>query len=330
MGKILFLSSTNDVSMGSYRIWVHDLNLTFLECGFESKISHQLNREEIEAHDIIICAKPDVNVSAMVKAEFPHKKVGIINLNSDVIGMPIDFVIVGSLEEAASLAHYENVFLYPLIERMYQSKEDYKTHHNKDELVLGFHGHYPHLSKFAPYLKPALEELDQTINLQLKIITSNVNFNWKIGKPKIKNLSMVEWNLRTIKEELMKCDVGIVPNITTLSLENLELQKSTELGLNKTDHVIRMKNKSNAGRAFVFHQLGIPVVADLTPSNFHILGDPRCGFIAFNKDSWIKSILKLADSKKRQSIAKAAKEEFDRLYDPHVWAKRLHHNILRG
>ena len=288
MGKILFLSSTNDVSMGSYRIWVHDLNLTFLECGFESKISHQLNKKEIEAHDIIICAKPDVNVSVMVKAEFPHKKVGIINLNSDVIGMPIDFVIVGSLEEAASLAHYENVFLYPLIERMYQSKEDYKTHHNKDELVLGFHGHYPHLSKFAPYLKPALEELDQTINLQLKIITSNVNFNWKIGKPKIKNLSMVEWNLRTIKEELMKCDVGIV------------------------------------------HQLGIPVVADLTPSNFHILGDPRCGFIAFNKDSWIKSILKLVDSKKRQSIAKAAKEEFDRLYDPHVWAKRLHHNILRG
>ena len=43
-------------------------------------------------------------------------------------------------------------------------------------------------------------------------------------------------------------------------------------GLYDTDYFFRMKNKSNPGRMFVFIQHGIPVIADLTPSNLHILG----------------------------------------------------------
>ena len=309
MKKILFASRGN-ISTGSYRIWVHDLNHYFNELGFNSSIFSG-NPKEIGDADIIICGKSDPDVAMAIK-------------KTD----PIDFVIVGSLEEMDSLSHYDNVFLYPLIEKMYQDPGDYKQHKNSSTLTIGFHGHYPHLSKFSPHLCQALEEMDKTHNIELKIITSNVGFNWKVGKPKIKNISMKSWDIKTIKQEILGCDIGVVPNITSLNLNDLGLKTSTNLGWYDTDHIIRMKNKSNAGRCFVFHQLGIPVVADLTPSNFHIMGDPECGSIAMSRDGWLKALINLTEPETRQRMADNAKREFDRLYDPHVWARRLYTNLL--
>ena len=99
------------------------------------------------------------------------------------------------------------------------------------------------------------------------------------------------------------------------------------LGKYNTDYLLRFKNKSNSGRSFVFHQLGIPVVADITPSNFHILGNPKNGSIASNEQSWYKSLSELRDPVYRQSVADNAKEEFDRLYDPLEWASKLYREI---
>ena len=327
MKKILFVSRGANISTGSYRIWVHDLNEYFNELGFNSSISSG-NVKEIEGSDIIICGKSDSDIAVSIKKNYPRKKVGVINLSCDKKGLPIDFVIVGSLEEMDSLSHYKNVFLYPLIERMYQDPNDYKQHKNSSTLAIGFHGHYPHLSKFSPHLCQALEEMDKTHNIELKIITSNVGFNWKVGKPKIKNISMKSWDIKTIKQEILGCDIGVVPNITSLNLNDLGLKTSTNLGWYDTDHIVRMKNKSNAGRCFVFHQLGVPVVADLTPSNFHIMGDPECGSIAMSKDGWLKALINLIEPEVRQRMADNAKREFDRLYDPHVWARRLYTNLL--
>jgi hypothetical protein len=327
MKKILFVSRGTNISTGSYRIWVHDLNEYFNELGFNSSISSG-STKELESADIIICGKSDSDIAASIKKNYPNKKVGVINLSCNKRGLPIDFVIVGSLEEMDSLSHYKNVFLYPLIEKMYQDPSDYKQHKNSSTLTIGFHGHYPHLSKFSPHLCQALEDMDKIYNIELKIITSNVGFNWKVGKPKIKNISMKSWDIKTIKQEILGCDIGVVPNITSLNLNDLGLKTSVNLGLYDTDHVVRMKNKSNAGRCFVFHQLGIPVVADLTPSNFHVMGDPECGSIAMSRDGWLKALINLTKPKTRQRMADNAKREFDRLYDPHVWSRRLYTNLL--
>jgi glycosyltransferase involved in cell wall biosynthesis len=324
--KILFISSTNNISTGSYRIWVNDLNQYFQECGIPSVISHGIPGS-VSEHDIIICGKSDAEAAAAVKKAFPEKKVGVINLSSDRKNLPVDFVIVGSMEEMDSLSHYDNVFLYPLIERMYQSPGDYKKHEESSVLRIGFHGHYPHLSKFCPYLDRALESLEKKHEIELLIVTTNTSFEWRVGKPNIKNIIMKKWDVNTIKEDLLSCDIGIVPNVTNLSLQELKLGTSVDMGLYNTDHVVRMKNKSNAGRCFVFHQLGIPVVADLTPSNFHIMGDPKCGFLALNQASWLKALKKLADPETRQDIADNAKREFDRLYNPHEWAQRLYKDL---
>ena len=85
--------------------------------------------------------------------------------------------------------------------------------------------------------------------------------------------------------------MGLVPNMSdVVELGDYSKRVDNDQGLYSTDFAMRMKNKSNAGRSFVFHQLGIPVISDITPSNLHILGDPDCGYVAFNKNSWKKAI----------------------------------------
>lgn len=321
--KILFFTNSKNLSLGSYRIWINDLNSYFCECGLDSIItSDPIN---IDNCDVVICGKSDVHSAIEIKRRFPDKKIGVINLAADKKGLPIDFVIAGSLEEADSLSHYDSVFLYPLIEKMYQNKIDYKMHSHVDKLRIGFHGHYPHLSKFEPHLKNALERFNDECEVELLVITGNPEFKWKYGRPNI-NIAHRSWKLDMIKNDLLSCDIGIIPNVTSLSTE--DTPTSIDRGLYNTDYMLRFKNKSNAGRCFVFHQLGIPVVADFTPSNFHILGDLKSGFVAHNENSWFKALMKLRDYKLRQKIADNAKVEFDRLYNPHAWAMRLYENIL--
>lgn len=321
--KILFLSNSQNVNVGSYRIWINDLNSYFRECGIDSIITSEL--ANIDDCDVVICGKSDVHSAIEIKRRFPNKKVGVINLAADKKGLPIDFVIVGSLEEADSLSDYGNAFLYPLIEKMYQNKMDYKIHSSVNKLRIGFHGHYPHLSKFEPRLKNALERFNDICNIELLIITGNPEFKWKHGRPNI-DITHKPWNLNTIKNDLLSCDIGVVPNVTSPDTKNMPTL--ADRGLYNTDYMLRFKNKSNAGRCFVFHQLGIPVVADFTPSNFHILGDPKNGFVAHGENGWLKALIKLQDHKLRQRIADNAKVEFDRLYNPHDWAMRLYENIL--
>lgn len=307
--------------VGSYRIWVNDLNFYFNQLNIDSVISDKLSK--IEEADIIICSKPEAQSAIKIKQIFPEKKVGIINLSCASKNLPIDFVIVGSIEEKSSLSHYDNVFLFPLIENMYQSRDDYKKHTSREKLNIGFHGSYTHLSKFEPYLKEALEDFDKICNFQLTIITSN--FKWPLGKPKISDLVIKSWDFNSIKNDILDIDVGIVPNVTHLKSDT---NISTDLGLYDTDYFLRFKNKSNAGRCFVFHQLGIPVIADLTPSNLHILGNPDNGLVASSKEGWLKSLLKMRDFKYRQFLADNAKKEFDRLYNPEIWAIQLHKNLM--
>ena len=69
------------------------------------------------------------------------------------------------------------------------------------------------------------------------------------------------------------------------------------------------------------------MVADITPSHFHVMGNPDCGFLVANEKGWYKAFLKLTNYRERQKIADNAKGEFDRLYNPHDWARKLYMNI---
>ena len=257
--------------------------------------------------------------------KYPDNIIGIINPPAGN-KYCADFIIVGSIEEKDSLSKNKNVFIFPLIENAYSGIEQ-KHHSNKDNLVIGVHGSYTHLAKFNPHVKNAIEELNKLVDVHLKVITNPGAPNWKFGRPKIKNLEIIDWKLDTFSENLLKCDIGVVPNISSTS--PIIKKTSVDKGLYNTDYFFRLKNKSNSGRMFVFIQHGIPVVADLTPSNMHILGNPKNGYAVFSKDGWLNSFLELLDFNKRNEVSQNAFKEFERLYNPVDWATNLISSIER-
>jgi len=319
---ICFFSINRDVSVGSYRIWIKDLNNYLQQIGVQSIITS--DPSELQKYKIIIVSKAHANAVNQIKEAFPNKKIGIINLAANQINNKSDFAIVGSIEEKVSLSWHPNVFVFPLIENLFQNTR-IKIHNKNSKIKLCYHGNTAHLSKFEFGLRQAIEKLEKNHKLELHVITGDPSYNWQYGRPKIKNLIMKKWNINTIKEDILECDIGLSPNITNLTEynENYKPIINNEFGLHDTDYFLRLKNKSNAGRSFVFHQLGLPVIADLTPSNFHIMGGLDCGYFAADKNSWYNSLIALLDYKHRQKVASNARKEFDRLYDPREWSKSL-------
>ena len=150
---------------------------------------------------------------------------------------------------------------------------------------------------------------------------------WTYGRPKISKIEILNFNLNTFSRDLLKCDIGLVPNIS----DNTPLFKKQVLlkACSSSDYFFRMKNKSNSGRMFVFIQHGIPVIADLTSSNIHILGNPDNGFAVFSKDGWLNALNELSNSKTRKMISKNALKDFNKLYNPIEWTKKLSNKIQK-
>lgn len=318
--KFLFYSSHNDNTVGSHRIWVRDLCNYFVDIGIDAKIAIG-ELPDLSEYDVIIFGKGEHRKAVEVKNLHPDKKIGVINLASDLTGLNVDFLIVGSIEEMASHSTYPNVFIFPLIERTYQNLSSFKDHTMSNKLTIGFHGNVTHTSKFTNGLSRALDKASEIIPLEFVIITSaQVDSSFLPSKVEVKTHPWVE---DEIIDRILSFDIGVVPNARIKGVDD----ESPSHGLFSTDYLMRFKNKSNAGRAFVYHQLGIPVIADITPSHFHVMAKPDCGYLVANDVGWYKAIVKLADFKNRQQIANNAKVEFDRLYNPYDWANRLLTNI---
>ena len=321
--EVCFITSTSDVNIASFRMWVKDLAVYFNKLGTKAYINRL--PDKIKSNVVIILGKSDVDKCNDYKKKYPNNLIGIINPEGG-ISYKADFIITGSVEEKDSLSMNKNVYIFPLIENQYR-KINQKIHNDKAEIVIGIHGSYTHLAKVNPHLKKALEEFSQNVRISLKIISNPMPKKWVDGKPKIKNIVVSDYNFRTFSNDILKCDIGLVPNIS----DNSPLFKKTSKtkGLYKNDFFFRFKNKSNSGRMFAFIQHGIPVIADLTPSHLHILGNPENGFAVFNKDGWLNAMKELSNARIRNTISKNALSEFNRLYDPLKWAAKLINDIMK-
>jgi len=321
--KVCFLTSSPNIDIGSYRIWVNDLSKTISDIGNESIIC--INDLDDQKYDAIILCKSAYKCADKIKDKFKNIKVGAINIPSNYQNPNIDFVIVGSYEEKCSLSFYKNVFVYPLIERQFQNIER-KIHKKEDITRICFHGHFPHLAKFEPFLRSAIESISGSgNNIELVVITGDSRFDWKHGKPKNVKVEMHQYDQKTITEIIKSCDIGVVPNVTDMRLYNGDVQKqnSVEYGLYSTDYFLRFKNKTNAGRAFVFYQHGIPVIHDLSPSSFEFMGKCENKIVAHDTASWCREILYLMDHNTRNTVSKENFDVFNNHYDPHDHAKKL-------
>lgn len=316
-----FGNYVGSMNQGSYRIWINDLQYYFKEVGINSEINSK-NPDKCSVH---IYSK-----NLFWEGPIDSSKInGCINPNADQ-GEKIkeyDFAIVGSIEERESIIKYiKHVFIFPLIEKMYLHVEP-KNHVKKDQIIIGYHGNPHHLNHFHLGLKGALEKLSKEFNILLKF-TTGTDSEWTIGKPNIP-CEFKKWELDTILSTIQTFDIGIVPNISQ-AIQNNKMDTNMAMGLHNTDYQVRFKNKSNNGRILVLAQCGIPIVADITPSNLHLLGNPDNGFACSSEEGWFDSLYKLCkDHELRNFVSKNAYDEVKRLYDPLKWAEKLYENILK-
>ena len=316
--KIAFISKKTDINNGSYRIWVNDLNYYFNSLGIKSSI----NPKSIDEYDIHIYEKGNFKIKNKKKIN------GSINPTSDSNDLKLfDFIIVGSVEERESMIDkHQNIFIFPLIEKMYLNLKP-KKHLPQKEITIGYHGNPYHLNHFNLGLKNALERLNKKFKLKFLYVTKN-DKEWVQGIPKIKK-EFINWDIKTIKNTIYRFDIGIVPTVSEI-YNDKKLNTNMTLGLYNTDMKIRFKNKANNGRILVLAQCGIPIVADLIPSNMHILGNPDNGFAVLGEEGWYQALKKLCkDHELRNSVSVNAYQEVKRIYDPLVWAKKLYKKISK-
>ena len=114
--------------------------------------------------------------------------------------------------------------------------------------------------------------------------------------------------------DISEFDICIVPNCKNISKTTFTPNENSNIGEYKTDYVLRFKNKSNAGRAFVAYQLGVPVITDLTPSNMPMQHDSTCGFIVDGGNSFYNALSVLLNHQNRNIIAANANKRFNEIY----------------
>jgi hypothetical protein len=337
---IIFLANPN-INRGSYRIWINDLNYfikeyTELNVIIIDILKNSINNlgEYIKSNSVFIIDKVLICDDIILKIKNLGKKIYLINppLQDNLVYKYVDGFIVGSIEEKDSLLKYKSkILIFPLIERQfYNSKnlKSYKLDDDNNTIIIGYHGNPNHLNHLNISCKNAINRLikkNKEYNFRLLVITNNIN-QWIIGKPNIP-IDYIKYNLETIEKDLLKIDIGIVPNISGYSNTQKINKQDNMLGKYDSDIKIRFKNKSNNGRALVFHQLKIPIIADYTPSNIHILGDPKNGYAVCSEDGWYNAFNELLDIKKREYISNNAYLEVKNKYNPKIWVDELINNL---
>ena len=84
--NICFISSTTDISVGSYRIWVHDLSKYLKEIDIKTSIYKDQN--SIHNDTVIIIGKADIKMASYYREEYSNNIIGIaqvINKKDDML-----------------------------------------------------------------------------------------------------------------------------------------------------------------------------------------------------------------------------------------------------
>ena len=281
--KILFVGEVNP-SLGSDRIYLENFMFFLGNTKFiEPKISGTIPKNSDS--DIIIFKKGSYKNKDLI----PLKKkslIGIIHPSKKNNLKVFDFAIVGSIEEKAYYSKYFKCFVFPQIEIV-----DSKLIRNYDERpsnVICYHGNKVHLDLIHTNLEKAL------IRLKSEGFIFKAIYNHKIlGKCKKKFITdHVQWDPDTWLKEIAYSSVGICPASHYSGILREKLARfALDFGkvhnqITSNDLLLKHKNTLNAGRSFVYHQLKVPVVAEIASSHHHIMGDESTGLLCYSENSW--------------------------------------------
>ena len=245
-----------------------------------------------------------------------------------------DFLLVSSVEQReAFLRLNRNVhvlFMFPVVPARP------RLHEQRDELIVAYHGNRVHLEAMGGTgVRQALEELGRHRAVELRALY-NVEARGRavLGMPderlvRVRHVQLT-WDdpaapavSHAMLDELAGADVGIVPNLLPINDLRRALRRTASLepslAYEPFDHLLRLKASSNPGRLYPFARLGVPVVADLTPSLAQFVLDGVSGFLAASPQGWFDAFERLAeDPALRTSMATELRTRLDAAYDRQV------------
>lgn len=282
-------------------------------------------------YDVVLFMGYDARV-AEARAAKPDLKIGVIDLRFIDIGdaQGADFAIANGVEITDWLSiYFENIFIYPIYP---QVKAPLKKHANNKPLLIGYHGNKLHLLAMQPHITRALEALAETNEIELWAVydirsLGEMPKNF-LDANKIK-VRYFQWEEDVYDRVISQVDIGIVPNLIPMQ-DEMKIKKlanpfSKSLPNNPhADYLLRFKKTTNAGRIYVFSQLGIPVVAGMSPSAAQAIRHGESGYLALGTGGWYHGLKKLADSAGlRTQLGSNLNSDFQNQVSPNVLNRKF-------
>lgn len=282
-------------------------------------------------YDVVLFMGYDARVTE-ARAAKPSLKIGVIDLRFMDIAdaREADFAIANGVEVHDWLSNYfENVFIYPIYPRI---DAPLKEHVQKKPLVIGYHGNKIHLAATKPHIVATLEALSEQYPLELWAIY-DIDSLGKMPEPWCDPQKVptryFQWEPNVYKKVLAQVDIGIVPNLIPLKDEMFAKKCAKPFSSlipshPNADYLLRFKKTTNAGRIYAFSQLGIPVVAGMSPSAAQVIQHGVNGYLALNAAGWYHGLKKLASSAElRARMGSQLYTDFQRDVAPDILNRRL-------
>lgn len=311
--------------MGSSRIYGYFLSELLSRLGIVVNFNKKLEGDE----NIVIVGKGSDRLPSY-KELSRNAHFGLINpsLARAHKYKEADFFLVGSQEEADSLAFTGKPRLFfPQIEPSIVSPP--KSHEDVRVPKLVYHGNKEHLEQLSRNAKNGIlgARLEKEFSIRLVYDFKRLG-KADLGLGSAVSVEHVQWRRRSFQDSIRSADIGLA-----LASAPRELQESLENALTPSQkaefHVYAVKRLNNVGRALLMTQLGLPVIAELSPAALSLYGEPDRGFVCKSEESWTEAILSLAGSaEKRQEMASVAARFAEANFDPMRHAEKLKHALV--
>ncbi len=294
-----FVLNTKFLKTPSSLVCIEGLYQLLIKNGYKAAIN---DWEHYDQYDYAIFMAYDSQIHK-ARQQNPKIKIGLSDPkpNSVKDALAADFLLVSSIEQRELFLKYNNnIFIYYMIPEFEFYSIDYKE---KDKIVIGYHGNKIHLNTFYNHITPALNKIGNRYNIELHAIYNIKHLGkWTIGRPderkcKVKDL---QWYEDCYKDYFKDIDIGIVPNIYPLEKDRFIKKYCTTakyfFSETESDHLVKYKFSSNAGRIFVFGMFGIPVVSEAVPSSGDIIRDGYSGKLVLYSHGWYSALEEMIKS----------------------------------
>ena len=290
----------------------------FYSAAFSGLEGLEFYDKRLDLYDVALFMTYDYQLMRGVRERFPNLKIGLIDPRGHNVyesTQYCDFLVIDSVEmEDYWRRSRKPLFKYVEYPNIPTIKKD---HHDKDKVVIGYHGNQIHLECMAHNVTPALSELGKKYNLELLVMhNGHPPTGEESWYPKNVSVRHVPWSMNNYTNELYKSDIGIVPNNLTHDSGTKHLIKTNNsFNYSDDDYSLRFKMPSNPGRFVIFGKMGIPVVADFYPSALQLLQDGT-GFVAHNPSGWHYCLEELISScELRQSMGNSLQDLVEDKYN---------------